>query len=625
MKRILACLLILMLLCGCSAKNESTTDSTQGSPETTSSNPQDDSTTESTEEDTEPTEPWIQTEGMPWDREGAVVELQWNPSADRQLGYFMEFDGDLLLWGYDTHLSDQYILELCLIELDDGSVSARREISLQTFVGPQALNDSLFLCDNVRGMLYELDKSLQDVNRWETEMSESYRYMGEGHRLYEMTEDSRLWVRDLDDGSFEPLLEGDPEVCMLDAQNSTAIVEYYHAQTGEKLHALLDLNSGEITLLDISRKADYISAAGDCWLGEKYLNGYIFYLSCGGAEPQRFTSGDSYFRLLDEEYLLETKEDGCYLHLYDLQGKAISSCHLSENGTYPASILIRSDLYHGFFVIAGGDNDAYRLLFWDTQSSACTDDLELTSVPSPSEAEAALQKRGDELGSKYGLTILVGENCDTDFSDFTASIETEWDKVSSALDILEDVLDDYPEGFFRQLHYGSVHGVQIQLVSDLQADGNGRYGGGYSAFVSSQWDHTLMVVDIDVSEKTTYYHEFSHVIDRYLEWDMFQRDDALYSEEGWASYNPYWFEGYTYDYSQMRELNDFHSFVDSYATVSPTEDRARVMEYAMAQYGERVFIDAEGLQGKLDYYCRCIRDAFDTTGWPETVLWERYL
>jgi hypothetical protein len=44
----------------------------------------------------------------------------------------------------------------------------------------------------------------------------------------------------------------------------------------------------------------------------------------------------------------------------------------------------------------------------------------------------------------------------------------------------------------------------------------------------------------------------------------------------------------------------------------------------MSEYGGSYFTGRKGLEGKLDYYCRCIRDAFDTTGWAETVLWEQY-
>ena len=72
-------------------------------------------------------------------------------------------------------------------------------------------------------------------------------------------------------------------------------------------------------------------------------------------------------------------------------------------------------------------------------------------------------------------------------------------------------------------------------------------------------------------------------------------------------------------------MQDFSWFVDDYATINPTEDRARVLEYAMADYGMWTFEGNEGLTAKLDYYARCIRDGFDTTGWPEVTLWEQYL
>ena len=65
------------------------------------------------------------------------------------------------------------------------------------------------------------------------------------------------------------------------------------------------------------------------------------------------------------------------------------------------------------------------------------------------------------------------------------------------------------------------------------------------------------------------------------------------------------------------------SFIDSYATVSPSEDRARVMEYAMLEFN--AFWGHDNLTEKLRFYCSCIRDAFDTTNWPNRLPWEQYL
>jgi hypothetical protein len=49
-----------------------------------------------------------------------------------------------------------------------------------------------------------------------------------------------------------------------------------------------------------------------------------------------------------------------------------------------------------------------------------------------------------------------------------------------------------------------------------------------------------------------------------------------------------------------------------------------MMEMAMAgNSGD--FAPGSGRRAKLQYYADCIRDAFDTTGWPEVTAWEQVL
>ena len=66
--------------------------------------------------------------------------------------------------------------------------------------------------------------------------------------------------------------------------------------------------------------------------------------------------------------------------------------------------------------------------------------------------------------------------------------------------------------------------------------------------------------------------------------------------------------------------------MDTYSRTFPTEDRARVLENAMAGW-DWYFRDGQHapLREKLTYYAACIRDAFDTTGWPDVTLWEKPL
>ena len=65
-------------------------------------------------------------------------------------------------------------------------------------------------------------------------------------------------------------------------------------------------------------------------------------------------------------------------------------------------------------------------------------------------------------------------------------------------------------------------------------------------------------------------------------------------------------------------------FVNDYACRYATEDRATMME--MAMMGNDFIYDINPhLRDKLSYYSECIRDCFNTDGWPESTTWENIL
>ena len=60
------------------------------------------------------------------------------------------------------------------------------------------------------------------------------------------------------------------------------------------------------------------------------------------------------------------------------------------------------------------------------------------------------------------------------------------------------------------------------------------------------------------------------------------------------------------------------------ATTFPTEDRAELLSAAMLNTYD-AFEAGSGRRVKLQFYAACIRDCFNTEGWPETTLWELVL
>ena len=562
---------------------------------------------------------------MPWDREGMLLEVPVSIPDGIHYRSGTEFDGDLLFWSVDSHLMDPVYLELCILELDDGTVTAQADFPVTGYVSPQVLGEKLYLCDNQSGTIIELDKNLRETNRWERDIAEGSWYMGANETLYWLDMDLHFHAVNLATGEIREVLSGFGEITIYENQYDTLTLEYYKHDTGTPAYTGLNLMTGELTRNEVEFGYDAVTIVGNRWLSSKYNGRYSYRLSTPGSKAVDVFAPDYYLQLMDNGNIFATSEDSMYQHLFDGGGKAIASCQLSENGSYYAMPPIWNETHNGYFQLVNGYDDNCRLLFWDISKGTIADDLTFSPVPAPSEEEMALQTRCEDISTQYGVTVLCGTQCETEFDDFTATVITDYDQVMAALDLLEDALNDYPEDFFRQMRHDSIRTIQIQLVSDLIATGGTRSGDGYAAFTQEMWDHYLIVADIDDMDLQCYYHEFSHVIDSFLQWDSWQREDALYSETGWLELNPKWFDGYSYDYSVLQEMEDYTSFMDSYSMISPTEDRARVMEYAMSEYGRWTFEDAPILQAKLSYYCRCIRDVFDTTGWPEDLLWEQYL
>ena len=238
--------------------------------------------------------------------------------------------------------------------------------------------------------------------------------------------------------------------------------------------------------------------------------------------------------------------------------------------------------------------------------------------------EQALYERAEALSERFGVKILIAEQCAAEYSSYNTYPMTAPDFVGEALDVLEECMGRYPEGFFRQLPHGTFEHIQIELVGALMLkEGVENQPDGIAAFVQEQDGFIRIVFDGYMLEQDAVYHEFSHVIDRRLDWDAQIRDDALFSEASWLALQP---EGFAYamSYTEMQEQTLRYAntgyFVSDYSMTYPTEDRATLIAAAITQ---SPFLDGNSaMLEKLEYYARCIRDCFDTQDWPEVVSWE---
>ena len=170
--------------------------------------------------------------------------------------------------------------------------------------------------------------------------------------------------------------------------------------------------------------------------------------------------------------------------------------------------------------------------------------------------------------------------------------------------------------------------IRIDLVAGLiRENDDGTYPGGVAGFAQNMGSYYLVALEGFLFDESTIYHEISHVIDKRLAWDALLREGALYSEDAWMSLHP---EGFQYAMSYTdypKELDQYleaRYFVSGYSMTFPTEDRATLMESAM-DGSFWIFEPGSPCREKLQYYAACIRDCFDTTGWPAVTLWEKVL
>ena len=100
--------------------------------------------------------------------------------------------------------------------------------------------------------------------------------------------------------------------------------------------------------------------------------------------------------------------------------------------------------------------------------------------------------------------------------------------------------------------------------------------------------------------------------------------------DDWNKLNP---KGFQYNYGLVSELSatdrrwtvgSDRAFLDLYSMTYPKEDRARIMEYAMADGYEAGF-RSETMQKKLRTLCLGIRQAFDLETFAKPLRWEQYL
>lgn len=243
-----------------------------------------------------------------------------------------------------------------------------------------------------------------------------------------------------------------------------------------------------------------------------------------------------------------------------------------------------------------------------------------------------LYAKAKAIGDKYDVVIAIADQVPDYALNTGSGLEykqserlMDKEKINYALDKVDKILSIYPKNFFSQLKYDDLDSMRIFIIGFCSSGmGVAPTNDNFHYIVMDAEDYGLIdAFDYNLN------HEISHIIDKTLAHKSEKEPGHLYSEEKWKSYNPPDFI-YTVFYNDQQKQNEEYEkyseyFAYSYGTYNSTEDRATIFGQYMNAYmnfEDFTSVLPEKAMLKLDYYCECIRDGFDTTGWPELTPWE---
>ena len=516
------------------------------------------------------------------------------------------------------------------ISLEDGALIASGTVTAREgtklFIG----SGEMGLCDRESGRITILDEDLQILRTYPvTAEGEDWYLSPELDMVYIFRSDRGVLVRDLNTGEENWLVDNGFQVTSLGGGNGYVLFEYTDRADQKTYTRCLNLSTASLETLPVDGGISAGTRLGENWL----LQNKESYVLVREDTTRSFAWEDADVRLLAPRHHLLAMDSSCRnLTLFDPEGTFLSQCSLPQNSNaMTGDDFVWSGYWEGYFFTDFMDSSC-RLMFWDVNAKTEGEDLQMSdpgaAQPSQPLLEPQLYERAAELSKRFGVEIRIAEQCILDYSRYDSYELTDPVFVRSLLDMLEEGLSRYPDGFFSQLCFGSVQSVRIELVGGLRRkdwveDRPDKVGG----FAQNIGSHYLIVLDGFFVNVKTLYHEIAHVIDARLEWDAQIRPDALYSEERWLALQPQGFQ-YAMSYVDIPEDLDRYSgvgsFLSEYAMTFPTEDRAVLMENAM-QGHDWLFEPGSGSAEKLAFYAACIRDCFNTEGWQETMPWEAVL
>jgi|GEM_PF-6725469 len=247
-----------------------------------------------------------------------------------------------------------------------------------------------------------------------------------------------------------------------------------------------------------------------------------------------------------------------------------------------------------------------------------------------------------KIESKYGIIIKTRNNAVRFFSDFAVTPISDETLIDMALQTIDSLFAQFPEGFFKEFVYGDIKGLELYLCGTL-VQGAEEGTSTPVAFALQDDNKQILVVDInsggDIRRNIS--HELFHAMESKVDYLTWNSGITGFDDLEWSKLNP---KDFKYHNSYVNENKEDYSlmtdqkytidtetienvyFVDSYSTTFVYEDRARIFEYLMGtSLGDSLpeVFESSHIKAKADYIFKVLREAFPSVRDATDIYWEK--
>lgn len=376
-----------------------------------------------------------------------------------------------------------------------------------------------------------------------------------------------------------------------------------------------------------------VLTAKDSFYVNYYEGGTALYLFGQGENPPQsliFPTAHTVGLFLPQDHaavgLCRGAGDALELSRYDLAtGRRTASVTFALPSGI--SVLCSDSLGNIWFLGQYSPYPGTTLFRWQPDKSPVKDDRVYTARYHPAdqpddEGIAQCLAIAQEIQVRYGISIHLVPSDTPDSQQWRLEFEHQSPVLQRELEALEKELEAYPAEFlqtlterFEELRISIVREF-VPLTPQASPDPVCR---------SLYWDGFQPCIALTIGTDTgrTLSHTLCHLADTVV-----LNGSSAY--DTWEELNPTGFQ-YDCDYetnlsrNSTAYLQESHRyFVDMYAMSFPKEDRARILEYAMAP-GNHLLFQGDAMQAKLLRICTGLREAFPLEEYPLPLPWEQYL